>query len=244
MKLTFLGTRGEIEARTPRHRMHTSLLVEYRGGRVMVDAGEDWREAVHELRPRPHALVITHAHPDHAWGLKDGSPAPVWAPDVAWEAMAEYRIPEADRRVVKPRSPFTIRDITFEAFPVEHSIRAPAVGYRITGGRVTIWYAPDLVYINDRDQALADCRLYIGDGATLSQSFVRKRGDTLIGHAPVRTQLTWCRKEGVPRALITHCGAEIVEGDERTRAAELRAMAEERGVEAALAYDGLEVVLR
>lgn len=244
MKLTFLGTRGEIEARTLRHRMHTSLLVEYRGGRVMIDAGEDWTEAVHALRPRPQGLVITHAHPDHAWGLKEGSPAPVWAPAVAWEAMVDYAIPEEERREVKPRTPFTIRDITFEAFPVAHSIRAPAVGYRITAGRVAVWYAPDLVYVDDRDQALGGCRLYIGDGATLTQSFVRKRGDALIGHAPVRTQLTWCRKEGVPRAIITHCGKEIVEGDERTLGAELRAMAEERGVEAELAYDGLTVVLR
>ena len=30
MKLTFIGTRGEIEARTELHFRHTSLLVEYR----------------------------------------------------------------------------------------------------------------------------------------------------------------------------------------------------------------------
>lgn len=244
MKLTFLGTRGEIESRTERHRMHTSLLVEYGGGRVMIDAGADWGEAVHELRPRPHAVVITHAHPDHAWGLEDGSPAPVWATDVAWEDMASYAIPAEDRREVKPRAPFDIRDITFEAFPVEHSIKAPAVGYRITAGRVTVWYGPDLVYIHDRDEALAGCDLYIGDGATMTQSFVRRRGDALIGHAPVRTQLTWCQKEGVPRAIISHCGREIVEGDEGAVRAELQAMAEERGVEASLAYDGLERVVR
>lgn len=224
--------------------MHTSLLVEYRGGRVMVDAGTDWKQAIHELRPRPHGVVITHAHPDHAWGLEDGSPAPVWATDVAWEDMAGYAIPAGDRRTVEPRTPFTIRDITLEAFPVEHSIRAPAVGYRITAGRVTVWYGPDLVYIHDRDEALTGCSLYIGDGATMTESFVRRRGDDLIGHAPVRTQLTWCQKEEVPRALISHCGREIVEGDERTLAAELRAMAEERGVVAALAHDGLTRVLR
>ncbi len=39
MKLTFLGTRGEVDTRTRRHRRHASLLVEYRGGRVMVDCG-------------------------------------------------------------------------------------------------------------------------------------------------------------------------------------------------------------
>lgn len=244
MKLTFLGTRGEIEARTALHRMHTSLLVGYRGTRVMIDAGADWGDVVRDLRPRPHAVVITHAHPDHAWGLKAGSPAPVYATEAAWRAMSTYAIPPEDRRVVRPREPVTLRGITLEAFPVEHSIRAPAVGYRITAGRVAVFYAPDVVYIPDRAGALGGCRLYIGDGATLTQSFVRRRGDTLIGHAPVRTQLTWCQKEGVARAIITHCGKEIVEGDRPELQARLEAMAGERGVAAAFAYDGASVMLR
>ena len=242
MKLTFLGTRGEIDARTRRHRMHTSLEVGYEGRRVMIDAGEDWLGELDEVSP--HAIVITHAHPDHAFGLKEGAPCGVWAPDVAWDEMADYPIPDESRHVIAPREPVEIEGITFEAFPVEHSIRAPAVGYRITAGEVTVWYAPDLVYIEERAEALQGCRLYIGDGATMTRSFVRKRDDTLIGHTPVRTQLTWCRKEGVPRAIITHCGSEIVEGDERILGADLREMAEERGVEAEFAYDGMEVVLR
>jgi phosphoribosyl 1,2-cyclic phosphodiesterase len=242
VKLTFLGTRGEIEARTRRHRMHTSLEVSYLGRRVMIDAGEDWLGELDDVNPR--AIVVTHAHPDHAFGLKEGAPCPVWAPDVVWEEIDDYPIPDEQRHVIEPREPVEIEGITFEAFGVEHSIRAPAVGYRITAGEVTVWYAPDLVYIEERAEALQGCSVYIGDGATLTQSFVRKRGETLIGHTPVRTQLTWCRKEGVPRAIITHCGSEIVEGDERTLGAELRAMADERGVEAEFAHDGMEVVLR
>ena len=242
MKLTFLGTRGEIDARTAAHAMHTSLEVGYRRRRVMVDAGADWRGRLEEVRP--HALVITHAHPDHAWGLEAGAPCPVWTTEAAWEDLAPYPIAEPDRHTVFPRQPVEIEGMTFEAFPVEHSIRAPAVGYRITAGRVTVWYAPDLVYIEDRADALGGCRVYIGDGATMTQSFVRRRGDRLVGHAPVRTQLTWCRKEGVSRAIISHCGKEIVEGDPEALEAELQEMAAERDVQAELAVDGLEVVLR
>jgi hypothetical protein len=57
-------------------------------------------------------------------------------------------------------------------------------------------------------------------------------------------QLTWCQKEGVRRAVISHCGKEIVEGDRDTLAAQLAAMARERGVHATIAYDGLSLVLR
>jgi ribonuclease BN (tRNA processing enzyme) len=61
----FLGTRGEIDARTRRHRMHTSLLVSYRGADVMIDAGLDWLGKL--KRVAPHAIVLTHAHSDHAY---------------------------------------------------------------------------------------------------------------------------------------------------------------------------------
>src|SRR5207249_3094591 len=178
VKLTFLGTRGEIEARTRRHHMHTSLLVSYRRAKVMIDCGQDWLGKFDRLQP--DAIVLTHAHPDHAWGLKNGAPCPV--------------------------------------------------------------HAPDLVFIRDRAAALRGVKIYIGDGATLTRSFIRRRGKSLIGHSPVRTQLTWCGKEGVPRAVITHCGSEIVKGDERKIGAQLREMAAERGIEACIAHDGMELI--
>ena len=86
-------------------------------------------------------------------------------------------------------------------------------------------------------------RIYIGDGATVTQSFIRKRGKALIGHSAVRTQLAWCQKEGVPRAFITHCGSEIVTGDEREIAANICAMADERDLEVRVAYDGMKLTL-
>ena len=67
MKPTFLGTRGEIEARMRRHHMHTSLLVSHRGRDVMIDCGLDWLGKFERLHP--DAIVLTHAHPDRAWGL-------------------------------------------------------------------------------------------------------------------------------------------------------------------------------
>jgi phosphoribosyl 1,2-cyclic phosphodiesterase len=239
MKLKFLGTRGEIEKRTRRHRMHTSLMVSYRGGDVMIDCGLDWLGKFERLHPR--AIVLTHAHPDHAWGLRDGAPCPVHAPQKTWETLTRCRV--EDRRLIKERTPTKICGITFEAFAVEHSILAPAVGYRVSAGRACIFYVPDLVFIHERSAALKNVQIYIGDGATVTRSFIRRRGKTLIGHSPVRTQLTWCEKEGVPLAVITHCGSEIVTGDELQLLANLRAMAADRGVEVSMAYDGMKLEL-
>jgi phosphoribosyl 1,2-cyclic phosphodiesterase len=239
MTLTFLGTRGEIDSRTRRHRMHTSLLVSYRGAKVMIDCGLDWLGKFERLRP--NAIVLTHAHPDHAWGLKRGASCPVYAPQTTWQELQHY--PIKDRHVIKERTPTKICGITFEAFPVEHSILSPAVGYRVSAGRARIFYAPDLIFIHDRKAALQGVQVYIGDGATVTRSFIRRRGKALIGHSPVRTQLTWCERESVPRAIITHCGSEIVGGDQREISAKLRAMAAERGVEARIADDGMTVRL-
>jgi phosphoribosyl 1,2-cyclic phosphodiesterase len=241
VKLHFLGTRGEIDARARRHRMHTSMMVSYKGTRVMIDCGEDWLGKFEALKP--DAIVITHAHPDHAWGLQDGTDIPVYATDDSWQkVMNEY--PIENRNTVVENSPFRLGEIQFNAFGVEHSTRAPAVGYRVTAGATSVFYVPDLVYIHDRSGALKGVRLYIGDGATIAKSMVRRRGDILIGHTPVRTQLTWCEKEGVPKMIVTHCGSEIVTGDERKLGAKMRRLASERGVEVQIAYDGMELILR
>jgi ribonuclease BN (tRNA processing enzyme) len=239
MQLTFLGTRGEIEARTRRHRMHSSLLVSYRGADVMIDCGLDWLGRFQRLHPT--AIVLTHAHPDHAWGLKQGAPCPVFAPMETWETLRNW--PIADPRLIRQRGRTRICAINFEAFPVEHSIIAPAVAYRVSAGGASIFYAPDLIFIHDRAKALKNVQLYIGDGATLTRLFVRRRGRRLIGHASARTQLGWCIKEGVPRAIISHCGSEIVTGDERKIAAELRAFGNDHGLDVSIAYDGMKLVL-
>jgi len=239
VKLKFLGTRGEIDIRTRLHRMHSSLEVSYKGRAVMIDCGADWLHRIHRMHP--DAIVLTHAHPDHAWGLKHGAPCRVYATEQTWRIIE--RFPEPDRTTIEPRRAFHIHGILLEAFPVEHSLRAPAVGYRVAAGGSSIFYVPDLVSICDAHEALRDIRLYIGDGAALRRPIIRRRGTYLVGHAPIRTQLGWCRQEGVREALFTHCGSEIVRGDSRRITRSVRDLALDQGVDARVAVDGMEVIL-
>ncbi len=240
MKLVFRGARGYTESRTRRHRMHSSLSVSYYDTRVLVDYGADWLDA--DVPEDVAAILVTHAHPDHAGGLQNGVPRPVYATPDAWKIMADFAIEQ--RRSVAVRRPFNIGGLRFEAFPLEHSARAPAAGYRITANRSVIFYAPDVVHIRDRGTAMGGADIYVGDGATLTTPRVRKIGDRLVGHAPVRTQLTWRRKENVKRAVFTHCGSEIVAGDGRAVRSKIESMAKERNVAARIAYDGMTVILR
>jgi hypothetical protein len=68
---------------------------------------------------------------------------------------------------------------------------------------------------------------------------VRKKNGTLIGHAPITSQLDWCRKARVRCAIFTHCGSPIVRGDPRQVERIVRRLGLERGVDARIAYDGL-----
>ena len=155
---------------------------------MIIDCGGDWLNEA--LAWKANAVVITHAHPDHADGLKRGAACPVYATREPWKLIGGF--PIRDRFTIWPKRKFLIAGMTFVAFSVEHSLRAPAVGYRVTAGRTSIFYCPDLVYIHDRQAALKGIAAYIGDGATISRSFIRRRGDRLFGHAAVSQQLGWC----------------------------------------------------
>jgi len=234
MRLTFLGTRGGIEARSRRHRRHSALLVEHENARIMIDCGSDWLGRISTIAPT--AIVLTHAHSDHAGGLAEGAPCPVYAPKQTLRLL--HRFPIRDRRRMPLKKSIIIGSITFRAYPVQHSIRAPAVGYRVSAKAGAFFYLPDVARLPNASNALRGVDIYIGDGATMKRSMVRKKNGALIGHAPMRAQLGWCKKAGIRWAIFTHCGSPIVRSRTRKQNVPIRQLGHESGVNARLADDG------
>jgi len=234
VELTFLGTRGEIEIRSRRHRRHSALLVDHAGARILIDCGADWLGRLRVVSPT--AIVLTHAHPDHAGGLAEGAPCPVYATKETQRLLR--RFPIRDRRSVPLKKPMRIGGLRFMAYPVQHSIRAPAVGYRVSAKAGCFFYLPDVAELPNPAQALYGVGVYVGDGATMRRSMVRMKAGALIGHAPIAAQLDWCAKAHVPRAIFTHCGSPIVRGDARVLNAAIRKLGREYGIDARLARDG------
>jgi phosphoribosyl 1,2-cyclic phosphodiesterase len=205
----------------------------------MIDCGADWLRRAGAIKPT--AIVLTHAHPDHAAGLSEGAPCPVYATGETLDLIK--RFPIADRRRITPRKTTIIGDVGFTAFRVKHSLRAPAVGYRVSAAGTSFFYVPDVAALLRPAEALAGVRVYIGDGATTRRSMVRRKGATLIGHAPITAQLAWCKNQAVRRAVFTHCGSEIVGGDARRLKAWIRRLGRDHGIEADIACDGDRLTL-
>jgi phosphoribosyl 1,2-cyclic phosphodiesterase len=205
----------------------------------MIDCGTDWLGRLDAVSPM--AIVLTHAHPDHAAGLAEGAPCPVYATKQTWDLIDRY--PIENRHTVPLNKSRLIMGVRFKAVPVEHSIRAPAVGYRVWARGSGFLYVPDVAGLSNVRGALRGIDVYIGDGATFRRSMARRKDGARVGHASIIDQLAWCRKAGVPRAIFTHCGSPIVRADARKMHAALQQLAREHDVEAFFACDGDRLLL-
>jgi len=235
VKIIFCGTRGHIEESSPLHVMHSACLLIYRGKRLLLDFGENWTGRLHELAP--HWIGITHAHPDHSFGLQQGTDVPVFVTQQSYALLD--RFPVTNFRIIAPGEEFTAGPFRVLPYSVIHSIRAPAIGFRVTAGRATIVYNADLVAIERKEAVLTGVDAYIGDGSTLTRPLVRRKGDLLFGHTTIRAQLNWCKQFGIPRAFIVHCGKQLVEMDPADVQRKVDELAEGK-LESTVAYDGME----
>jgi ribonuclease BN (tRNA processing enzyme) len=98
--------------------MHSALLVSHGRTAAMIDCGVDWLRRVKHMHL--DAILLTHAHPDHVGGLKNGAPCDVFATSDTWNAL--HTVPVIHSKFLTCRSSIEVGGVILEAFPVELSI--------------------------------------------------------------------------------------------------------------------------
>jgi phosphoribosyl 1,2-cyclic phosphodiesterase len=125
-----------------------AALFESRGTRVLVDAGLGPRALAERLAQAgavgmPHAIVVTHAHADHA-GHCGCLARRLGVPVYATRSVARsVDLAERDKtRLFGPREPFCIGSLSFSPFPVPHDVAQIALV--VTDGSARVGLATDL----------------------------------------------------------------------------------------------------
>jgi ribonuclease BN (tRNA processing enzyme) len=237
VKLHFHGTKGHVEESSADHSGHSAFTVEAEGFRLLCDFGENRRGLLAKIRP--DAIFVSHAHPDHSWGLEGGTSVPLYASEITHALTAKF--PIGERVVLEPGRLVRIGPFRLTAFPVVHSVRCPCIAARLEiSGRVLV-YSGDIVAFERPEEALDGASVYVGDGSTLKGSLVRRHpSGALIGHTTVRAQLGWLSKHGIPRAVFSHFGKGPIEMGEKALREALEELASERapGCQVDAASDG------
>jgi ribonuclease BN (tRNA processing enzyme) len=237
VKLHFYGTKGYVEESSAEHFGHSAFTVEAEGFRLLCDFGENRRGLLAKIRP--DAIFVSHAHPDHSWGLEEGTSVPLYASEITHALTAKF--PIGERVVLEPGRLVRIGPFRLTAFPVVHSVRCPCIAARLEiSGRVLV-YSGDIVAFERPEEALNGASVYLGDGSTLKGSLERRHpSGALIGHTTVRAQLGWLSKHGIPRAVFSHFGKGPIEMGEKALREALEELASERapGCQVDAASDG------
>jgi len=177
MKLTFLGTGTSTGVPSiacdcetclsddPRDkRLRTSILIEHAGKAILVDTSSDFRQqALRANISRLDAVLITHCHVDHVFGLDDIRPLnfrygamPIFANEIAWidlRRIFQYifkpthfggGLPQLIPHTVYNKAPFCIGEIEITPLEVIHG-KLPVIAYRFND----FAYATDLNFISE-----------------------------------------------------------------------------------------------
>ncbi|MDQ3322464.1 MAG: MBL fold metallo-hydrolase [Acidobacteriota bacterium] len=193
MKLTFLGTGTSTgvpsiacDCETCRSdnpkdkRLRVSILIEHAGKKILVDTSIDFRQQA--LRAKIgylDAVLITHCHVDHVFGLDDIRPLNfrygalgIFADEIAWKDLRRiYQyifqpthtgggLPQLVPHTIEKNAPFCVgNDLLVTPLEVIHG-KLPVIAYRFND----FAYATDLNFISQESMdALRDLDVLVLD---------------------------------------------------------------------------------
>jgi phosphoribosyl 1,2-cyclic phosphate phosphodiesterase len=252
MKLTFLGTGTSTGVPSigcdcetcvstdPRDkRLRQSALIEHEGKKVLIDTSIDFRQqALRAGIDRLDAILITHCHVDHVFGLDDIRPLNfrhgamgVYANEPAWTDLRrifEYifnpthvggGLPQLVPHLVTHNSPFSIgNDLTVTPLEVTHG-KLPVIAYRFN----------DFGYVTDLKVMPTDTKDHLRDLDVLALDCVRIKPHST--HLCLEESLALIEELKPKRAFLIHLNHDILHERESRNLPD----------NVDLAYDGLTI---
>ena len=248
MRITFLGTGTSVGVPSvgcqcatclsddPRdNRLRTSVLIQHSGQNILIDASTDFRQQALRIGlDRLAAILFTHSHADHCFGLDDTRPImfrhgaiPVYATELTWQGLRRiyaYAFEPATYPGVPRIEPhpidgnFDLLGLKVEPLTVMHGQLA-VTAFRIGG----FAYVTDCNLIPDEA-----CERLTGLDLLVIDALRFKKHPT---HMTLDQSLGYIERLRPRRALLTHISHDIKHAETSGHLPE--------NVE--IAYDGLEV---
>ena len=230
----------------PRNRRtRCAIVVRSEAGTVLVDTPPDLQtQLVREAIPLVHAVVFTHEHADHIFGLDDlrlfpfrlGGPVPLYATqtvedrsrrsfDYAFHDREETHPgskPRLEFRRVSPDQDFAVLGQTWTPIPMLHGPHFQTLGYRIG----------DFAYCTDVSHIPESSFEKLRGVRTLVLGALREEPHPT--HFNLEQAIEAARKIGARRTLLTHVGHNL------DYAAANRRLPD--GID--LAFDGMQLPVR
>jgi phosphoribosyl 1,2-cyclic phosphate phosphodiesterase len=253
MRVTFLGTGTShgipqigcecavCRSDNPRNkRLRPSIYVENTGHGLLVDATPDFRtQALRANLRRVDAVLMTHTHADHVFGLDDlrafseraGRKMPVYGsphsvetirclfPYACTETPAWPGLPRFELHALEPHQDFEVSGVKLRALPLQH-------------GKMTVYgflFGRDLAYVTDCNIVPAEVVAAIRGVTVLVLDALRHRPHP--SHLTIEEARALAEQVGAKLTLFTHLCHE----------AEHEAVERELPPQVRVAYDGMRI---
>ncbi|GIU68717.1 MAG: hypothetical protein KatS3mg001_567 [Candidatus Pacearchaeota archaeon] len=225
-EIIFLGTKGEIEESTRKHKYHTSTLFIYRKFKLLIDYGTLQKFSLEKIKP--NAILITHAHPDHyLWSVKScRTNVPVY---LLKDTFKNGKFKPNNFKFITSKK-IKIGSFLILPFKILHSLKCSSVGFKIFLKKTSIIYTGDVVETPHK-KILFHADYYIGDGSSIKANLVKKKNGKRFGHARITTQINWCKKARIKNIIFTHVGKETLKHEDEIK----------KKYNVIIAYDGMRI---
>lgn len=234
MKITILGTRGEIPESLPYHSKHTGILVD---DQLLIDLGE---KKFLDLNPK--WILISHFHPDHAYFVrrkKEEIPAfkaPLYGPE-------EH--PLLQKKVIILNKKTKIGPYTVTPVPTIHGKYVKSQGYLIRKGKYSFLYTADLIWIEKQyHSSINKVDLVITEASFIrKEGMVRKDKSTgkIFGHNGVPNLISLLKRFS-DKILFIHFGSWFYRNTKEARK-KLVSLGKDKKVHVTVGYDGQSIDL-